>query len=174
MATTSATGFSTREKLLRAHEASKSLARLSTLQKNTMLLKFADAIEANANSILKANSADVESSGLTGAMQDRLLLTPERIAAMAHGVREVAALPDPVYETVAEWTRPNGLRIRKLRVPLGVVGIIYESRPNVTVETAALAFKTGNAVVLRGGKEAKQSMSRGNPEQCARNDGWGD
>ena len=157
MATTSATGFSTREKLLRAHEASKSLARLSTLQKNTMLLKFADAIEANANSILKANSADVESSGLTGAMQDRLLLTPERIAAMAHGVREVAALPDPVYETVAEWTRPNGLRIRKLRVPLGVVGIIYESRPNVTVETAALAFKTGNAVVLRGGKEAKRS-----------------
>jgi len=157
MATTSATACSTREKLLRAHEASKSLARLSTGQKNTMLLKFADAIEANANDILEANSADVESSGLTGAMRDRLLLTPERIAAMAHGVREVAGLPDPVYETVAEWIRPNGLRIRKLRVPLGVVGIIYESRPNVTVETAALALKTGNAIVLRGGREAIRS-----------------
>lgn len=122
-----------------------------------MLLGFADAIEANANSILKANRVDLESSGLIGAMQDRLLLTPERIVQMACGVREVASLPDPVYETLAAWTRPNGLRIRKLRVPLGVVGIIYESRPNVTVETAALTLKTGNAIVLRGGKEAIRS-----------------
>lgn len=157
MAITSATELSTKEKLLRARKASISLARFSTQQKNTMLLGFADAIEANANSILKANRVDLESSGLIGAMQDRLLLTPERIVQMACGVREVASLPDPVYETLAAWTRPNGLRIRKLRVPLGVVGIIYESRPNVTVETAALTLKTGNAIVLRGGKEAIRS-----------------
>ena len=90
-------------------------------------------------------------------MRDRLLLTRRRIAAMAAGVRDVAALPDPVGETLAEWERPNGLRIRKVRVPLGVVGIIYESRPNVTVDTVALALKTGNAIVLRGGKEAAHS-----------------
>jgi glutamate-5-semialdehyde dehydrogenase len=90
-------------------------------------------------------------------MRDRLLLTPQRISAMAQGVRDVAALPDPIYETLAEWTRPNGLRIRKLRVPLGVIGIIYESRPNVTVDTVALAFKTSNAIALRGGKEAMHS-----------------
>src|SRR5579863_1356931 len=90
-------------------------------------------------------------------MLDRLVLTAERIGDMARGVREVAALPDPVGETLAEWTRPNGLRIRKLRVPLGVIGIIYESRPNVTVDAAVLALKAGNAVVLRGGKEAAHS-----------------
>ena len=90
-------------------------------------------------------------------MRDRLLLTPERIAGMAEGVREVARLADPVGECVAEWRRPNGLLIRKVRVPLGVVGIIYESRPNVTVDTVALALKTGNALVLRGGKEAAHS-----------------
>ena len=157
MATTSATGLSTKDKLVRARAACTSLARLSTLQKNAMLQGFADALEANADGILRANRRDLESSGLAGAMQDRLLLTPERIVRMAQGVREVRILPDPVYETVAEWTRPNGLRIRKLRVPLGVVGVIYESRPNVTVETAALAFKTGNAIVLRGGKEATRS-----------------
>jgi glutamate-5-semialdehyde dehydrogenase len=93
-------------------------------------------------------------------MRDRLLLTPSRIKDMARGVREVAALPDPIGETLAEWTKSNGLRIRKLRVPLGVVGIIYESRPNVTVDTAVLALKTGNAIVLRGGKEAAQSSQR--------------
>jgi glutamate-5-semialdehyde dehydrogenase len=93
-------------------------------------------------------------------MRDRLLLTTGRIKEMAQGVREVAALTDPIGETLAEWTRPNGLRIRKLRVPLGVIGIIYESRPNVTVDTAVLALKTGNAVVLRGGKEAARSNQR--------------
>src|SRR5579862_5129795 len=98
--------------------------------------------------------------GLQGAMRDRLLLTPGRVKEMAEGVRDVAALPDPIGETLAEWTRPNGLRIRKLRVPLGVVGIIYESRPNVTVDTAVLALKTGNAIVLRGGKEAARSNLR--------------
>jgi len=160
MATTVTTPVSTRDKLLRAREAAVRLAQLSTVQKNALLLVMADAIEANQQSILDANRDDVESSGLSGAMRDRLLLTPDRIAAMAAGVREVASLPDPVYETLAEWTRPNGLRIRKLRVPLGVIGIIYESRPNVTVDTVALALKTGNAIVLRGGKEAARSNQR--------------
>ena len=125
-----------------------------------MLLAVADAIEAQAQTILAANREDVESSGLEGAMRDRLLLTPARIKEMAKGVRDVAALGDPIGETLAEWTRPNGLRIRKVRVPLGVVGIIYESRPNVTVDTAVLALKTGNAIVLRGGKEAARSNQR--------------
>jgi glutamate-5-semialdehyde dehydrogenase len=149
---------STKEKLLRAREAAAKLALLSTEEKNALLLGMADAIEANTQTILAANHEDVESSGLEGAMRDRLLLTTERIKEMAQGVRQVAALGDPLGETLAEWTRPNGLRIRKVRVPLGVVGIIYESRPNVTVDTAGLALKTGNAIVLRGGKEA----ARGN------------
>jgi glutamate-5-semialdehyde dehydrogenase len=102
----------------------------------------------------------VEKSGLDGAMHDRLLLTSSRIQEMARGVREVAALPDPIGETLAEWTKSNGLRIRKVRVPLGVIGIIYESRPNVTVDTAVLALKSGNAIVLRGGKEAARSSQR--------------
>ncbi|MFZ0942247.1 MAG: glutamate-5-semialdehyde dehydrogenase, partial [Candidatus Sulfotelmatobacter sp.] len=133
---------------------------LSTKEKNTLLLGIADAIEAQSETILAANHEDVESSGLAGAMHDRLLLTKARIQEMAQGVRDVAALKDPIGETLAEWTRPNGLRIRKVRVPLGVVGIIYESRPNVTVDTAVLALKTGNAIVLRGGKEAVRSNQR--------------
>jgi glutamate-5-semialdehyde dehydrogenase len=151
---------STQEKLLRAREAAAKLALLSTGEKNALLLAIADAIEAQAVSILAANRDDMESSGLEGAMRDRLLLTPARISEMAQGVRDVAALPDPVGETLAEWTRPNGLHIRKVRVPLGVIGIIYESRPNVTVDTAVLALKTGNAIVLRGGKEAARSNQR--------------
>jgi glutamate-5-semialdehyde dehydrogenase len=151
------THLSTQEKLLRARAASSKLALLSTDLKNGLLLAIADAIEANARTILAANTSDVEKSGLDGAMRDRLLLTPARIKEMAQGVREVAALPDPIGETLAEWTKSNGLRIRKVRVPLGVVGIIYESRPNVTVDTAVLALKSGNAIVLRGGKEAAQS-----------------
>jgi glutamate-5-semialdehyde dehydrogenase len=157
MATSLTTRLSTQEKLLRARAASSQLAQLSTAQKDLILLSMAEAIEANSQSILNANKQDIEASGLTGAMRDRLLLNPERIGSMASGVRDVAKLPDPAYETLAEWTRPNGLHIRKLRVPLGVVGIIYESRPNVTVDTVALAFKTGNAIVLRGGKEAANS-----------------
>jgi glutamate-5-semialdehyde dehydrogenase len=152
--------LSTQEKLIRARTAATALALLFSEQKNAMLRAMADAIESHAKSILAANRKDMESSGLEGAMLDRLLLTAERIGEMARGVREVAALPDPVGETLAEWTRPNGLRIRRLRVPLGVVGIIYESRPNVTVDAAVLALKTGNAVVLRGGKEAANSNHR--------------
>ena len=160
MATTIISASSTQEKLLRARESAAKLALLSTEEKNALLLAMADAIESNAQSILAANQQDLESSGLAGAMRDRLLLTSERIKDMAHGVRDVAALSDPIGETLAEWTRPNGLRIRKVRVPLGVVGIIYESRPNVTVDTAVLALKTGNAIVLRGGKEAARSNQR--------------
>jgi glutamate-5-semialdehyde dehydrogenase len=157
MATTVANPVSTREKLLRARAAAATLALLPTSEKNALLLAIAAALETHSESILQANSEDIKSSGLEGAMRDRLLLTPERIKEMAQGVRDVAALPDPIGETLAEWTRPNGLRIRKVRVPLGVVGIIYESRPNVTVDTAVLALKTGNAIVLRGGKEAARS-----------------
>jgi glutamate-5-semialdehyde dehydrogenase len=160
MPTTITNTASTQEKLLRARDAAAKLALLSTDEKNALLLAIADAIEAHAEAILAANRKDVESSGLDGAMRDRLLLTQVRIKEMAQGVRDVVALPDPIGETLAEWTRPNGLRIRKVRVPLGVVGIIYESRPNVTVDTATLALKTGNAIVLRGGKEAARSNQR--------------
>jgi glutamate-5-semialdehyde dehydrogenase len=160
MASTLANTASTQEKLRRARAASAKLAQLSTEQKNALLLAIADAVEAHEKDILAANRADIEHSGLEGAMRDRLLLTPARIKEMARGVRDVAALPDPIGETLAEWTKENGLRIRKVRVPLGVVGIIYESRPNVTVDTAVLALKTGNAIVLRGGKEAAGSNQR--------------
>jgi glutamate-5-semialdehyde dehydrogenase len=160
MATTITNSSSTQEKLLRAREAAAKLALLSTQEKNALLAAIADAVESETESILAANRADMESSGLEGAMRDRLLLTSTRIKEMAQGVRDVAALADPIGETLAEWTRPNGLHIRKVRVPLGVVGIIYESRPNVTVDTAVLALKTGNAIVLRGGKEAARSNQR--------------
>ncbi len=160
MATTMTPSRTTQDKLLRARGASAHLLQLSTTQKNAVLLVMADAIEENAKSIVEANQQDLDSSGLSGAMLERLTLNPRRIKEMASGVRAVAKLPDPIYETLAEWTRPNGLRIRKLRVPLGVVGIIYESRPNVTVDTAVLAFKTSNSVVLRGGKEAARSNQR--------------
>jgi len=157
MAGTAATEFSTRAKLERARAASALVAQLSTEQKSDLLLGIANALEVQAPQILRANARDTASSGLSGAMRDRLLLTPERIREMANAVRDVAALPDPVNELIEEWTRPNGLRIRKVRVPLGVVGIVYESRPNVTIDAAVLALKAGNAVVLRGGKEATSS-----------------
>ena len=157
MATSITNAASTEEKLLRARAAAGKLALLSTQEKNAFLLRIADAIEANVPTILAANQEDIESSGLEDALRDRLLLTPERIKEMAQRVRDVAALADPIGQTLAEWTRPNGLHIRKMSVPLGVVGIIYESRPNVTVDTVVLALKTGNAIVLRGGKEAARS-----------------
>ena len=150
----------TRDKLVRAKQASARLAQLSTEEKNSTLLGMADAIDANSVSIARANALDLETSGLVGAMRDRLLLTSERIKGMSAGVRDIAKLPDPIGERLSEIKRPNGLIIRKLRVPLGVVGIIYESRPNVTVDTASLAFKSGNAIVLRGGKEAANSNRR--------------
>lgn len=157
MAAPSIRTVSTQDKLLRARAASARLALVPTEEKNMTLHAIAAAIEARDEQIEAANRVDLEHSGLEGAMRDRLLLTSGRIRDMARAVRDVAALPDPVGETVADWTRPNGLRIRKVCVPLGVIGIIYESRPNVTVDSAALALKTGNAVVLRGGKEAART-----------------
>jgi glutamate-5-semialdehyde dehydrogenase len=157
MTATLTTAATTQEKLLRARAASSKLALLSTDEKNALLLKIADAIERHEKRIMAANQEDIENSGLEGAMRDRLLLTPSRIKEVAQGVRDVAALPDPIGDTLGEWTKSNGLRIRKVRVPLGVVGIIYESRPNVTVDTAVLALKTGNSIVLRGGKESARS-----------------
>ncbi|HKS75406.1 MAG TPA: glutamate-5-semialdehyde dehydrogenase [Terriglobales bacterium] len=151
---------STQDKLQSARAAASRLAQLSTLQKNALLLVMADAIVDHEPALLEANRADVECCGLEGSMRERLLLDEGRIRAMARGVREVANLPDPVYEVLSETTRPNGLQIRKLRVPLGVIGVIYESRPNVTVDAAALAIKTGNAIVLRGGKEASRSNQK--------------
>lgn len=151
------TAASCQAKLLRARAASSKLALLSTDEKNRILLAIADAIQTGEQNILAANAADIKNSELEDAMRDRLLLTPSRVREIANGVRDVAGLPDPVGETIAEWTKPNGLRIKKVRTPLGVIGIIYESRPNVTVDTAVLAIKSGNAIVLRGGREASQS-----------------
>jgi len=160
MATSLRTPNSTRDKLVRAQNAAARMAQLTTAEKNAILLAIADAIAANARLIIEANQADLEESGRAGALLDRLLLTSERVAAIVAGIREVASLPDPVGETIAAWTQPNGLRIRKVRVPLGVVGVVYESRPNVTVDCASLVLKTGNAIVLRGGKEAVHSNQK--------------
>jgi glutamate-5-semialdehyde dehydrogenase len=144
----------------RARAAARVLARTSAEQKNRGLLAMADEIVSAAPSILEANAKDVAKAtadGLSKAMIDRLTLDTKRLTAMADGIRQVAALPDPVGEKIREWTRPNGLRISKVRVPIGVVGIIYESRPNVTSDAAVLCTKTGNATILRGGSESIHS-----------------
>ena len=143
-----------------AKAASRQLALLSTADKNACLLAMAEAIEQNGAAIKEANALDMDAgakSGLSGAMLDRLKLDDKRIAGMAKGLREVAALPDPVGRTLDERTRPNGLRLQKISTPIGVVVIIYESRPNVTADAASLCFKSGNATILRGGKEAIHS-----------------
>ena len=144
----------------RSRDASRALARRATKKKNGDLLEMEDAIERNVATIKKANAKDIEAgrkAGLSSAMLDRLILTDRRIMEMAVGVRDVAALEDPVGKVISEWTRPNGMRIQKVRVPIGVILIIYESRPNVTADAACLCFKTGNAVILRGGSEAIHS-----------------
>ena len=143
-----------------AKAASRELAKLTTADKNACLLAMADALEKNAAAIKEANVIDVEfgsKSGLSSAMLERLTLDDKRIASMARGLREVAALPDPVGRLLDERTRPNGLKLRKISTPIGVVVIIYESRPNVTADAASLCFKSGNATILRGGKEALNS-----------------
>ena len=143
-----------------AKTASRALAQLSTEEKNRALHSMADALEARAPQLKDANAKDMATGaqmGLSSAMLDRLKLDDKRIAAMAQGLREVAALPDPVGRTLDERTRPNGLRLQKIATPIGVVVIIYESRPNVTADAASLCFKTGNATILRGGKEALHS-----------------
>ena len=144
----------------KAREAARSLALSSTDAKNAALQAMADAIEAAEDEIIAANEKDLEAApgfGLNAAAIDRLRLNPDRIRAMAKGVRDVAKLPDPLGEIIREWTRPNGLKISKVRVPIGVVGIIYESRPNVTADAAVLCVKAGNACILRGGKESIHS-----------------
>ena len=144
----------------RAKVASRPLARLSTKKKNALLLAVAEQLVARQKEILQANLGDVQAAkeaGLAEALLDRLELNPKRFTEMVEGVRKVAALPDPVGEVLRKWKQPNGLEISKIRVPLGLIGIIYESRPNVTVDSAVLCLKTGNATLLRGGREAKES-----------------
>ncbi|MGA2248127.1 MAG: glutamate-5-semialdehyde dehydrogenase [Verrucomicrobiota bacterium] len=143
-----------------AKAASRALAKLTTAEKNACLFAMATALEKNADDLKQANALDLEfgvKHGLSGAMLDRLKLDDKRIAGMARGLREVAVLPDPVGRILDERTRPNGLKLRKISTPIGVVVIIYESRPNVTADAASLCFKSGNATILRGGKEALNS-----------------
>jgi glutamate-5-semialdehyde dehydrogenase len=143
-----------------AKAASRELGKLTTAEKNSVLLAMAAALERQAPAIQSANARDLETGaqlGLSGAMLDRLKLDDKRIAGMAKGLREVAALNDPVGRILDERVRPNGLKLQKVATPIGVVVIIYESRPNVTADAASLCFKTGNATILRGGKEALNS-----------------
>ena len=140
-----------------ARQASLAMARLSSKVKNELLTDMATALTDNAPQIVEENRKDLqagEKNGLSAAMLDRLMLDEARVKAMADAIREVAALPDPVGEVTGMWKRPNELMVGKMRIPLGVIGIIYESRPNVTSDAAALCLKSGNAVVLRGGSEA--------------------
>jgi len=143
-----------------AKTASRELAKLTTAEKNACLLAMATALEQSTSTLKDANALDMEAaakSGLSSAMLDRLKLDDKRIAAMAKGLREVAALPDPVGKILDERVRPNGLKLQKISTPIGVVVIIYESRPNVTADAASLCFKSGNATILRGGREAMHS-----------------
>jgi glutamate-5-semialdehyde dehydrogenase len=140
-----------------AREASRATARASTAAKNTALLAMAQAIRERRDELLAANAADVadaRNNGLDAAMIDRLTLTEKSVEAMAQGLEQVAALPDPIGEITDMKRRPSGIQVGKMRVPLGVVGIIYEARPNVTADAAALCLKSGNAAILRGGKES--------------------
>ena len=149
------------EILQNAKAAAKKSAALSTARKNEILLAMADALEKNAENVLRANATDMQNAKgvLPDVMLDRLRLDAKRIAAMAKGIRDVAALPDPVGVVLEENVLLNGLTIQKTRVPLGVIGIIYESRPNVTSDAAALCFKSGNVCILRGGKDAYYSSA---------------
>jgi len=143
-----------------AQQASRVMANLSSGVKNQLLLNMATALEQAQEHLQNENEKDLErarNSGMAAAMIDRLTLTEDRIKGMADGLREVAALPDPVGEITGMWLRPNGIRVGRQRIPLGVIGIIYESRPNVTADAAGLCLKSGNAVILRGGSEAIDS-----------------
>ena len=148
------------DKARKAKAASRALANVSTEIKNNALFKMAAGLEQEADKLITENLKDLaaaERKGLSKAMIDRLTLNPDRIKAMADGLREVAALPDPVGEVLKMWRRPNGMQIGRMRVPIGLIGIIYESRPNVTADSAALCLKSGNGVLLRGGSEAVHS-----------------
>lgn len=149
-----------REIGVKARKAATTLANASTKQKDAALLAAAMCVRANVDDILAANEldvADARKNGLTPAMIDRLTLDAKRVEAIAKAIEDIAALPDPVGSKMTEWDRPNGLHIERVRVPLGVIGIIYESRPNVTADAGALCLKAGNAAVLRGGSEASRS-----------------
>ena len=140
-----------------AKEASRSMNMLSTITKNNALLAMARALEQRSSAILEANAVDLEEArkkGIKRSFLDRLMLDESRVAGMADGLRQAAALPDPIWEEDYANVRPNGLEIRRVRVPLGVVGMIYEARPNVTADAIGLCLKSGNAVILRGGSEA--------------------
>ena len=142
---------------INAKSATAELALTSAEQRNAALLAAANSLQANVDKILAANQLDTrqaEQRGLSSAMLDRLILNDERVAAMASGLEAIAALDDPLGDVIEEWQRPNGLTIQRVSVPLGVIGIIYESRPNVTADAAALCLKSGNAVILRGGSES--------------------
>jgi glutamate-5-semialdehyde dehydrogenase len=146
----------------RARAAARPLAMATTEQKNRALEAMADALTAGAQAILDANAIDMQNgseAGLKASFLDRLELTPERIAAMAAGIHDIAALKDPVGDVIAQWDRPNGLHIERVRTPLGVIGVIYESRPNVTADAGALCLKAGNAVILRGGSDSVNSSA---------------
>ena len=153
--------MTTQEILISAKQAAPQLRNATEAQKNEYLIAMAEALLSHTDAILAANRQDVEAARehISPVMIDRLTLTEERITAMADGIRQVADLPDPVGRVLSETVRPNGLRIEKIAVPLGVVAIIYESRPNVTSDAAALTLKSGNACVLRGGKEAFRSAN---------------
>ncbi|MBT5860763.1 MAG: glutamate-5-semialdehyde dehydrogenase, partial [Alphaproteobacteria bacterium] len=143
-----------------ARDAAAPMAQASTAAKNKALTVAAETVVASTEQILAANALDLEAAktkGLSAAMTDRLVLTVDRIAAMANGLVEIAALDDPVGAVIAEWDRPNGLHISRVRVPLGVIGVIYESRPNVTADAGALCLKSGNPAILRGGSESFHS-----------------
>ena len=144
----------------RTKSAARALAGLGTEEKRGLLMAMADGLTAQEKNIRKANEEDVaaaRAAGTSGALLDRLELTQKRFQEMVAGVRQVAKLPDPVGEVMKRWTRPNGLEIFKVRVPIGLIGIIYESRPNVTVDSAVLCLMAGNATLLRGGREARRS-----------------
>jgi glutamate-5-semialdehyde dehydrogenase len=143
-----------------AVDAARALGQATTAQKNAALTAAAVQIRSRCPAILAANKMDMQQAkdrGLSGAMLDRLALDEKRIEAMAKGIEDIVALADPIGAVTAEWTRPNGMRIQRVRVPLGVIGIIYESRPNVTADAGALCLKSGNAVILRGGSESSHS-----------------
>src|ERR687895_1214322 len=145
---------------LAAKAAARELAQIDSETKDRALLAIAAALEARTPEILEANARDLEAgreAGLSSALMDRLALDERRVAAMATGVREIVALPDPVGEVLDGFRLPNGLDVRKVRVPLGVVAVVYEARPNVTIDAAALALKSGNAVILRGSSSAAHS-----------------
>ena len=153
--------MTTMELLQQAKSAKSAMALADTETKNRALLAMADALEAGQKEILAANAQDLADARgkISDVMLDRLALSPERIAGMAKGIREVAALPDPVGAVLNRVERPNGLVVEKTAVPMGVIAIIYESRPNVTSDAAVLALKAGSACVLRGGKEAHRSAA---------------